>query len=174
MENKQTVNDIMVGIFDYPHVPYWFSIGQTMKIMKTSFFQNKKSPDPKAVLVFDERYSLMGFITLKEVLKGLEPEFLKPTLTSEIPENNTVSLTVVWDELFSKESKNLAEKTVNNIMLPVKHFVDPEDPIVKAAYIMLHNDLILLPVLEEKRRFAGLVRLNEVFENISMRILNKD
>lgn len=174
MGKKKTAEDIMVGIFDYPHVPYWFSIKQTIKIMKASFFQNKKTPDPKAVLVFDERYSLMGFITIKEILRGLEPEFLKPTLTSEVPENNTVSLTVVWDELFSKESRNLVEKTVNNIMIPVKHFVDPEDPIVKASYMMLQNDLILLPVLEEKRRFAGLVRLNEVFENISESVLSEE
>ena len=28
MSNGKVVKDVMIGIFEYPHVPYWFSIGQ--------------------------------------------------------------------------------------------------------------------------------------------------
>jgi len=32
---------------------------------------------------------------------------------------------------------------------------------------MIHNDMALLPVLEDKKKFVGLVRVIEVFNEIS-------
>jgi Mg/Co/Ni transporter MgtE len=76
-------------------------------------------------------------------------------------------LSLIWDSLFSKQSKELAEKAVSEIMSPAKYFVEPNDPITKAAYLMVHHDLVLLPVLENKKKFVGLVRMIEVFDQIS-------
>jgi len=45
--------------------------------------------------------------------------------------------------------------------------VEPNDSITKAAYLMVHHDLLLLPVLENKKKFVGLVRMIEVFDEIS-------
>jgi CBS domain-containing protein len=56
-------------------------------------------------------------------------------------------------------------------MVPAKFFVQPDDPITKAAYLMVHNDLALLPVLENKKKFVGLVRIREVFDELSSSIL---
>jgi len=78
---------------------------------------------------------------------------------------------LIWSTLFNKESKDLAEKPVSEIMVPAKYFVEPDDPITKAAFMMIHNDLILLPVLENKKKFVGLVRLIEIFNEISDAIL---
>jgi predicted transcriptional regulator len=36
---------------------------------------------------------------------------------------------------------------------------------------MIHHDLSLLPVLEKRKKFVGLVRLMEVFDEISGAIL---
>ena len=56
-------------------------------------------------------------------------------------------------------------------MMPAKHFLKPEDPITKAAYLMLRNDLILLPVIENNKKLVGVVRVIEVFEELSSAIL---
>lgn len=37
MSDSKVVKDIMVGIFDHPHIPYWFSISQAIRIVKASF-----------------------------------------------------------------------------------------------------------------------------------------
>jgi Mg/Co/Ni transporter MgtE len=58
-------------------------------------------------------------------------------------------------------------------MVPAQYFVGPDDRITKAAYLMLHHDLILLPVLENKKKFVGLVRMVEIFDAISDVILKK-
>ncbi len=174
MSDRKVVKDVMIGVFEYPHVPYWFTIGQAIKIVKVSFLSTKKYPDPMAILVFDEKYNLMGTLTLKDILKGLEPRFLKtPPDKIQLAAENESALSLVWDTLFDKGSKDLAEKPVSEIMVPAKYFVEPTDPITKAAYLMLHHDLLLLPVLENKKKFVGLVRMIEVFDEISNALLKE-
>jgi len=74
MQKGKKIQDIMVGIFDYPHIPYWFSISQAIKIIRVSFMDSKKSPDPMAVLVFDEKYNLMGtwFFSAGQVIEKIK------------------------------------------------------------------------------------------------------
>jgi len=173
MSDSKVVKDVMIGIFEYPHVPYWFSIGQAIRIVKVSFLSTKKYTDPMAVLVFDEKYNLMGTLTLKDLLRGLEPRFLKPSSTAQVAAEDESALSLIWDTLFNKESKDLTEKPVSEIMTPAKYFVEPGDPLTKAAYLMLHHDLVLLPVLENKKKFIGLVRMIEVFDEISNALLKE-
>lgn len=173
MSDRKVVKDLMTGIFEYPHIPYWFSINQAIRIVKVSFISSKKYPEPMAILVFDEKYNLMGTLTLKDIMKGLEPRFLKPSAKAQVAEEDESVLSLIWDTLFSKETKEMAEKPVSEIMTPAKYFVEPNDPITKAAYLMLHHDLILLPVLEDKKKFVGLVRMIEVFDEISNAILKE-
>ena len=173
MSDSKVVKDVMTGIFEYPHVPYWFSISQAIRIVKVSFLSSKKYPDPMAVLVFDEKYNLMGTLTLKDILRGLEPQFLKTRAKAQVAEEDESALSLIWDTLFKKGAKDLAEKPVSEIMATAKYFVEPGDPLTKAAYLMLHHDLVLLPVLENKKKFIGLVRMIEVFDEISNAVLTE-
>jgi len=173
MSDGKLVKDVMLGIFDYPHIPYWFSIEQAIKVVKASFIQTQKHTDPLAVLVFDEKYNLLGTVTLKDILRGIEPSFLKPPAKAQVPEEEKTGLAVVWDSLFSQESKKLAQKPVSEIMVSAKHFVEPADPVTKAAYLMIHFDLPVLPVIEDKKKFVGIVRMVEVFDAISEEIIKE-
>ncbi len=174
MSDSKVVKDVMTGIFEYPHVPYWFSIGQAIRIVKVSFLSTKKYPDPMAILVFDEKYNLMGTLTAEGYPEGAgaevsKTEWQRPRLLKRMNQ----ALSLIWDTLFDKGSKDLAEKPVSEIMAPAKYFVEPGDPLTKAAYLMLHHDLILLPVLEGKKKFVGLVRMIEVFDEISNALLKE-
>jgi len=60
------------------------------------------------------------------------------------------------------------DSPVSEIMVPAKFFVEPADPISKAADVMLKNDLILLAVIEEdKKKFVGVVRMIEIFDELT-------
>ena len=166
MSKGKLVKDVMVDVFDFPHIPYWFTIRQAIGIMKKSVLSGEKCHYPIAVLVFDEKYNLLGTVGPNDILKGLEPKFLKSSKKAQVHEEDESGLSVLWDTLF-KESREAAERPVSEVMVPTKLFVKPEDPLTKAAYYMIHNDLALLPVLEDKKKFVGLVRVIEVFNEIS-------
>lgn len=171
MSQNKVVQDLMLDVFEFPHIPYWFSIKQAMGISKKSLLANEKCIRPLAILVFDEKYNLVGTLSLKDILKGLEPKFLKPTAKAQVPAENEAGLSLLWDTFFDEKSRELAEKPISEVMVAAKVFVEPGDPITKAAYLMLHNDLVLLPVLENKKKLVGVVRLVEIFDEISNIIL---
>ncbi|MDP2157200.1 MAG: CBS domain-containing protein, partial [Nitrospirota bacterium] len=125
MSKAKQVKDVMVDVFDYPHIPYWFSVRQAIGIIKKSLLSGEKCHYPMAVLVFDEKYNLLGTVSLKDILKGLEPNFLKPSKKAQVHEEDDSGLSVLWDTLF-KESREAAERPVSEIMAPTKLFVKPE------------------------------------------------
>ncbi|MCS7214634.1 MAG: CBS domain-containing protein [Thermodesulfovibrio sp.] len=171
MEEGKIVKDIMLELFEYPHIPYWFSIEQVIKVMKASFFQTPKNTYPLVVLVFDEKYNLLGTVTPREVLKGVSSSHNYSSTNLKV--NPEDKIEVDWEKVFGDESKNLAQKPVSEIMNPAKHFVDPLDPIKKAAYLMIHFDLPVIPVIEDKKKLVGVVRMNEIFDIISDEIIKK-
>ena len=171
MSNSKAVKDLMIDVFEFPHIPYWFTIRQAIGIIKKSLLTSEKCHHPMAILVFDEKYNLVGTLSLKDILRGLEPKFLKPSTKAQVHAEDESGLSVLWDTLFNKESKEAAERPVSEAMITAKFFVQPGDPITKAAYLMVHNDLVLLPVLEDKKKFVGLVRMIEIFNELSDAIL---
>jgi len=140
MSKSKVVKDLMIDVFEYPHVPYWFTIKQAIMVIKKSVIGTEKCIHPMAVLVFDEKYNILGTLTLNDILKGLE-------------------------------SKEKAERPVSEVMVPAKFFVEPGDPTSKAAELMLNNDLILLPVIEDKKKFVGVVRMIEIFDELTSALL---
>ena len=171
MSQSKVVKDLMIDVFEFPHIPYWFSIRQAIGIIKKSLISKEKCLQPMAVLVFDEKYNLVGTVSFKNILRGLEPRFLKPTTKAQGHVEDESSLSLLWDTLFNKESREMAEKPISEVMTPAKHFASPDDPVTKAAYLMIHNDLSLLPVLEDNKKFVGLVRMIEIFDVLSNDIL---
>ncbi|MGB9714940.1 MAG: HPP family protein [Thermodesulfovibrionales bacterium] len=172
MKKNKVVKDLMIDVFKYPHVPYWFTIRQTMMIIKKSLIESEKHFYPLAILIFDEKYNLLGTLSMKDIIRGLEPRFMKTSEKAQAYISEEKELSIIWDTLFTKESKQLAEKPVSDIMVPAKFFVEPDDPITKAAYIMISHGLDLLPVLDNKK-FVGLIRMPEIFDELSNVILKE-
>lgn len=72
MSYGKTVKEVMVGVSKYPHVPHWCSIGMAIKIVKLTFLDTNKYYVPMAILVLDEKYDLVGILTLKDVFGKIE------------------------------------------------------------------------------------------------------
>ncbi|MEN2995024.1 MAG: CBS domain-containing protein [Thermodesulfovibrio sp.] len=171
MTERKVVKDIMLELFEYPHIPYWFSIEQVIKVIKTSFFQSQKYTDPLVVLVFDEKYNLLGTVTPKDVLRGI---FSSNNNLAVVSDSSVAQkIEIDWENLFSESFKGFLQKPVNEVMVPIKHFVDPSDSIFKAAYLMINFNLPVLPVIEDKKKLLGVVRMFEIFEIISDEMIKK-
>ena len=157
----------MIDIFEYPHMPYWFTIKQVIGVIRKSLIESKKCVHPRLVLVFDEKYNLMGLVTLTEILQGLEPQ-LKPAgiRNADIETIDDASLAAFEKSMFSEGAKRLMDRPISDVMTPIRIFLSTDDSVVKAALLMLHHNLMVLPVLENKQKLVGVVRIPEVFEAI--------
>lgn len=146
MAYGRTVKEVMVNISQYPQVPYWFDLGQTIRIAKVSFPDTNKYHVPMTILVLDEMYYLRGTLTLKDILRKIREE---------------------------EGSREILESPVGKIMSPAKIFVQPADPVTKAASLIIENNLDLLPVSDEKNKFVGLVRIMEIFDDLISVVIKK-
>lgn len=168
MAQIRRVGDLMVDVFDFPHVPFWFTIRQAIGIIKASLAEAGRFPETSTILVFDEKYCLLGTMGLRDIFKGIEPRFLQAPAVAGAGE-----MALPWDGLFCGETKLKTERPVREVMNPVKFSVSQEDPAAKAAYLMIHNDLVLLPVLEDSKKLVGIVRMVELFDIMSNAVLER-
>lgn len=165
----------MEDIFKFPHIPYWFTVKQSIGIIKHAFLEANVCPYTMEVLVFEEKYNLVGTLSLNDILKALEPRFMQVSTKAQgySEEDEEMNLSVIWAKRIESESIELSKRSVGDYMTPVKYFVEPDEPVTKAAYLMMHHDLQVLPVLENKKRLVGVVRVIDVFKYIAEIVLNK-
>ena len=168
MPYDKKVKDLMIPLEDYPHIPYWFTLRQAMAIVREAAIKFEGSFEPRAVLVFDEKYQLLGILTLRDIIRGLEPRLLKETdLIKADP-----SLTVLMGDLFGPGMKEQSQKPVSEVMSPIKVTVNGDDPIVKALFLMIKENVGLMPVMMDSK-VAGMIRLSDLFTEISKLVLGE-
>ena len=164
---EKKVKDLMISLEDYPHIPYWFTLRQAMAIVREASIKFAGYL-PRSILVFDEKYHLMGMLTLRDIIRGLEPTFLKESeyITPD------PSLTVLVKDLFGPGLKESYQKAVSDVMSPIRVTINAEDSIAKALFLMMKENVGMMPVMQENK-VAGMIRLSDVFKVISDVILRE-
>ena len=166
MPYNKKVKDLMIPLEDYPHIPYWFTLRQAMAIVREASIKFEGSFEPRAVLVFDEKYQLMGMLTLRDIIRGLEPKFAKDAGIIKADPN----LAVLMGDMFGPGMKEASQKAVSEVMSPIRVTVNGDDPITKALFLMIQENVGMMPVLLDKK-VVGMVRMSELFKEISEVVL---
>jgi Mg/Co/Ni transporter MgtE len=166
MPHEKKVGELMIPLTDYPHIPYWFTIKQAIAIVKQTALGPESKAEPNTLLVFDEKYQLMGSLTMEDLIRGIEKKFVRS--------NGYISkewdTPVFFEGLFTEGVKEEAQKPVSEIMSPVKDMVGPDESIIKAIYLMMEKNLTLLPVID-KGVVKGVIRLQEIFSELAVLVL---
>ena len=168
MSNTKRVKELMIPLEDYPHIPYWFTLRQAMAIVREAAIKFEGSFEPRAVLVFDEKYQLMGILTLRDIIKGLEPRFMHETGLVKADPN----LALLMGDLFGPGMKEASQKPVSEVMSPIKVTVQGSDPIAKAIFLMIKEGVGMMPVIQDSK-VAGMIRLSDLFKEISDMVLGE-
>ena len=167
MANEKKVKDLMIPLEDYPHIPYWFTLHQAMAILREAAITFEGQFEPLAVLVFDEKYRLMGILSLRDIIKGLEPRFLYEKNTLAEAE---ADLPGSLRDLFGPELQKASQRPVSDFMKPNEASIDADDSIAKALFLMIKEKVSRLPVLQDNK-LAGMIRLSDLFQEISDLVL---
>ncbi|MBZ0266446.1 CBS domain-containing protein [bacterium] len=166
--------DIMIPLDQYPHIPFWFTIRQAVAELEHSDIEvNGRRSLPRALLVFDETYQLLGIVRRRDILKKLEPEYLHTSVRHQKKLFDVEVDTNLAEFSFEKESRIIREKAemlVSEVMLPIEESVALHDHLAKIIYIMVHHDQNLVPVVESDN-VVGVVRSVDVFHEVAEIIL---
>jgi CBS domain-containing protein len=164
MPNQKKVREVMIPLDDYPHIPQWFTLRQAVAIVRESTIKYAGVYKPRAVLVFDKGHQLAGILTIRGLLKGLDLDFLQ----GEVP----VPVAATMDDLLGPNLRQQAERPVSEVMSPVKASVQAGASLVQALFALIKENVGTMPVFEEDR-VVGIVRLTELFLEISQAILER-
>jgi CBS-domain-containing membrane protein len=77
------------------------------------------------------------------------------------------ALADVEARLYGADTKKLLEKPISDIMQPIRVSVSLEDSVAKAAFLMERRNIQVLPILENNKKLVGIVRMIEVFREVS-------
>jgi len=174
MELKR-VGDIMVPLNDYPHMPYWFTLRQAVVEMEKSEIQQEgRRSLPRFVLVFDEEYRLLGVARRRDIMRGLEPQFLVRPLVEHERQPYTVKVQpelseLSYDAVIERIRKN-AERQISEVMRPIETTIGFDEHILKAVNEFVENDTPIIPVVKDGK-VVGVVRTVGVFHELAKLIM---
>src|SRR5512136_2207208 len=131
MADGKTAKELMIDVFEYPHMPYWFTIRQAVGIMKRTVIDVQKCIHPQLILVFDEKYNLIGTLSIRDILRGLVPGLLAPMPAGDAKVNadDNNALADVEARLHAADTKKLLEKPISEIMQSISVSITPEDSV---------------------------------------------
>jgi CBS-domain-containing membrane protein len=168
-------SDLMIPLSDYPHMPYWFTLRQAMATLRSSRIEvDGKVSLPRAFLVFNEAYELLGVVRRRDILRGLEPRFLEgkgPSFPRKLFDVKAdPDLLELGDGTLASRIRERAERPVADVMQPIRVTLQHDAPLMRVIYEMVENDLSMIPVLREGS-VVGVVRSVDVLDAVSRLVL---
>jgi CBS domain-containing protein len=162
--NKKNVLNVMTKIEDYPRIPHSFTVAEALEELVK--YSNKGY---RHILVFDERFKLVGVLSLRDLLRDLEPGLFKTKWASKfqglMTEDDSL-LAVMWEDAFFSNCRKQMKRKISEILEPVKIItVEPNIPLISALFLMLKENVNALPVLE-KGVVIGVIRLGDIVKEI--------
>jgi len=167
--------DIMIPLENYPHIPHWYTLRQAVDVIENAtIIWGERTSLPRALLVFDDEKQLLGIVRRRDILKGLEPKFLR---TMPMPHRKQLFDVEVDPDLVDFSTGRIAnamheqaEHKVSEVMQPIVATVRHDDHLAKVIYKMIHWDLNLLPVIKDGN-VVGIVRSVDAFHEIAKMVL---
>jgi CBS domain-containing protein len=167
MTDEKKVKDLMIPLEEYPHVPQWFTLRQAIAIVREAAIKFEDG-FARAVLVFDEKYQLLGILTLRDIIRGLEPSFLNEAERT----SQDSGLTGFIECLFGPHLEEKSQRPVSEVLTRIPVTVDGNAPIAKALSLMIRERVNRIPVMEENR-VTGMIHLSDLFNEIANVVLEE-
>lgn len=163
--------DMMIPLDKYPHIPHWFTLRQGVAELEKSTIEfQERSSLPRALLVFDEKYRLLGVVRRRDILGALEPNFLHDMHVADQRRAFDVEvdpdLVEVSSGKITAAIKDHSKKPISDVMIPIKATVDYDDHLFKVIHIMIRDDLNLIPVINDGK-VVGVLRSVDVFHEVA-------
>lgn len=175
MEAKRA-GDIMIPLDRYPHIPHWYTLRQAIAELRASQIEVQGSVSlPRAVLVFNKTYELLGIVRRRDILRGLAPSFLvggpqdyeRRLFDVQVDPN----LSDFSSDKMIRGIRAQAERPVSEVMVPIVATVRSDDHLMKIVHEMVKHDLSLIPVVKDGR-VVGVVRSVDLLNEISDIVLS--
>lgn len=170
MAMHDKVRDVLVPLSEYPNIREGATVRDAFALLRQGNVAGRRF---RHILVLGARDQLVGVVGMRDLLKAVFPDYLRATLPGRFEGSLPFypALSVLWDDTFGADCVLQAAKPIGPHVAPVHTTVAPDDPLTKAAYLMVVADQSMLPVVEEGN-LIGVIRVIDVFNHAVEAVLN--
>jgi CBS domain-containing protein len=164
------VRDILVPLDEYPKVGTTSTLLDAFKVLRAGYQTGRRY---RHVLVLDAGDRLVGILSMRDILRGIFPDYLRPEDHQRYQgmSGDVGGLAAIWQATCEEQCPASAAKPVSGFMAAVPSSVTPDSPIALAAYLLVAYDTSMLPVVENQR-VVGVCRIIDVFNEASEAVLH--
>ncbi len=171
---EKKVSGVMVPLNEYTILNGDQTIEDAIAQLKESFVSKVSTSrimetGHRSVLVMDEGKNVIGFLSIKDLLKLIMPPYLsapKPSMADSVQYSP-----MFWDGMFSKTIAQKAAIKLKDVMSPDPFTIDGTASLMEAAYMMVDKNVRRLVVMMAGE-VAGVIREQDLFFEIE-KILKK-
>ncbi|WP_449241402.1 CBS domain-containing protein [Desulfoscipio gibsoniae] len=164
---ERKIHNIMIPIYDYPTVSARATLKDAVQVLMNAYTLQKNKPRTGRQCVFVVKNNeLVGTFGIAELLSAIEPSHLKGTIFGGTKPYNVWAKALFWEGLLTERCVEATNKKVIDYMRAMDNFVDVKDTLLKAAYLMIQNNIDEVAV-KNKERIVGMVRRSDLFYEIS-------
>ena len=170
MPLTKTISDILVPLAEYPHLRDTATLRDAFAALHAGYASGKRF---RHILVLNNKDQLVGILGIRDILRGMFPDYLQTHGSTRFqdPVPDFPALTLVWADTCQTQCPVAADKQVHDFMDKVPGKVGINDPITKAAYLLVIHDISMLPVVDGEK-LVGVVRMIDVFNEASKVVLH--
>lgn len=177
MKDKK-VKEIMIPLSDYATISEEETLANAIKVLKQSRNNTKYNHRHRAVLAYDKDNRITGKLSIRCILKALEPKYRQFEHPKNIGNiglsrfgfNNEFLHSLLdnfnlWDETLEELVKKASKLKVKDIMYTPSsgEYVDEDAPVAEAVHQFIlgcHQSLLVL----KKDKVVGIIRLPDLFD----------
>ncbi|MGW8265560.1 MAG: CBS domain-containing protein [Longimicrobiales bacterium] len=174
------VREMMIPLEKYPSVRIDDTLKQAIEVIEGARLEvGRRVSLPRVLLVFDHDDDLVGIVRRRDIMRGLEPDFLVSQPLEYRVKFFEVGVDPHLSELSSELSKEVdlarvvkglreqANRPVGDVLRPISTSLGPDDQVMKAVYEMVSLNESLIPVVEDDQ-VIGVIRSVDVFHELAL------
>lgn len=162
---ERRVEDVMIPLAEYTTLNENQTVAEGIAELKKSFTPQIHTSrimetGHRSLLVFDKAGKMKGILSIMDLLEGIMPGYLsapKPSMADSLQYSP-----MFWTGMFTREARQLASKSVGDLMSPAPPNIDAQANLMEAAYMMVHNRCRRMVVLRAGK-VIGVVREQDLF-----------
>ena len=172
-----SVKEIMVPLSEYATVPEDATLFEAIIALEEAQIKHVKSPySHKAILVFNKENKIVGKIGQIDILRALEPKYLKIIDSGSLSRfgytahflKSLVNQYQLWDKPLNDICKKAGKLKVSTFMVtPTEgEYISEESSLDEAIHLLVmgnHQSLIV----KKENEITGILRLVDLFHKIS-------
>jgi len=162
MSAEKLAKDLMHPLDQYAYIRCDALVLDAVKQISEAMRNHK----PLCLLVIDEdppnNNIIKGFVTKSSLVFGLSSHFLKGSKTSG---------PIFWEGQFEEEFLEGIRKKVEDIMIPIKGFVNDSEMIMESIFLLNKYQTDFLPVIHQDD-VVGIIHLEDILREVSRMVPN--